>query len=399
MTRPERTPRHPAPGGLAPRGADRPHTLVVRLDSVGDVLLAGPAVRMAAAGSRRVTLLAGPLGQTAARLLPGVDEVVTFDAPWVGRDPAAVDGQAADALVAALAARRFDRALILTSYHQSPLPAALLLKLAGVPWVAADSEDYPGSLLQLRHRRGRGRHEARAAMDLAAAAGFALPPGDHGGLDIQPPPDTGPLTGTDPYVVVHPGATAPARAWSERRAARAVAALAGAGHRVVVTGGASEKELTAAVAGEHALDLGGRTGLHELAGVLAGARAVLVGNTGPSHLAAAVGTPVVCLFAPVVPAGRWEPFGVPHVLLGDRGAPCAGTRAVSCPVSGHPCLDGIEDAEVLAALDRLPPAARSRSARTPRTNRADSTTPAHSTADAARGAVRAPVTTNRKAGA
>ncbi|WP_428814805.1 glycosyltransferase family 9 protein [Streptomyces albus subsp. chlorinus] len=333
----------------------RPHTLVVRLDSLGDVLLAGPAVRMAAAGSRRVTVLAGPLGEAAARLLPGVDEVLTFDAPWVGRDPAPVDRGRTAALVGELARRRFDRALVLTSYHQSPLPVALLLKLAGVPWVAADSEDYPGSLLQLRHRRARGRHEAQAAADLAAAAGFAPPPGDPGGLAIEPPPDTSPLTGTDPYIVVHPGATAPARAWSERRAARAVAALAGAGHRVVVTGGESEKELTAAVAGRHALDLGGRTGLHELAGVLAGARAVVVGNTGPSHLAAAVGTPVVCLFAPVVPAGRWAPFGVPHVLLGDQHAPCARTRAVSCPVDGHPCLDAIDDAEVLAALDRLPP--------------------------------------------
>lgn len=362
MTPPRTARSHPAPPpGPAP-GERAPHTLVVRLDSVGDVLLAGPAVRMAAAGSRRVTLLAGPLGGAAAKLLPGVEEVLTFDAPWVGRHPAAVERAACEELAAALAERHVDRALILTSYHQSPLPTALLLKLAGVPWVAADSEDYPGSLLQLRHRRRRGRHEARAAMDLAAAAGLALPPGDHGGLAIVPPPDTGPLTGTDPYVVVHPGATAPARTWSEGRAARAVAALAGAGHRVVVTGAASEKELTAAVAGEHALDLGGRTGLHELAGVLAGARAAVVGNTGPSHLAAAVGTPVVCLFAPVVPPGRWAPYGVPHVLLGDRRAPCAGSRAVSCPVAGHPCLDGIGDQEVLAALDRLPPATRSRGA-------------------------------------
>ncbi|MFE0766276.1 glycosyltransferase family 9 protein [Streptomyces smyrnaeus] len=341
-------------------GAADPHTLVVRLDSVGDVLLAGPAVRMAAAGSRRVTLLAGPLGEGAARLLPGVDEVLTFDAPWVGRRPAAVDRAETAALVEALARRRFDRALVLTSYHQSPLPIALLLKLAGVEWVGADSEDYPGSLLELRHRRAAGRHEAEAAMDLAAAAGFALPEGDHGGLAIHPPPDTGPLTGTDPYVVVHPGASAPARAWSRERARRAVAALADAGHRVVVTGGTSEKELTAAVAGEHALDLGGRTGLHELAGVLAGARAAVVGNTGPSHLAAAVGTPVVCLFSPVVPADRWAPFGVPHVLLGDQSAPCAGTREVTCPVPGHPCLDAVDDAQVLAALDRLPPASPTR---------------------------------------
>ncbi|CAM5264687.1 glycosyl transferase [Streptomyces avidinii] len=108
------------------------------------------------------------------------------------------------------------------------------------------------------------------------------------------------------------------------------------------------------MAGRHGLDLGGVTGdLHELAGVLAAARVVVAGNTGPTHLAAAVGTPVVCLFAPVVPAGRWRPYRVPHVLLGDQRASCAGSRARVCPVAGHPCLDSVDDDEVLAAVAGL----------------------------------------------
>jgi len=81
----------------------------------------------------------------------------------------------------------------------------------------------------------------------------------------------------------------------------------------------------------------------------------VVGNTGPAHLAAAVGTPVVSLFAPVVPAARWRPWKVPHLLLGDQGAACAGSRARICPVPGHPCLDGVQVDEVVAAVDRLAP--------------------------------------------
>jgi heptosyltransferase III len=80
-----------------------------------------------------------------------------------------------------------------------------------------------------------------------------------------------------------------------------------------------------------------------------------VGNTGPAHLAAAVGTPVVSLFSPVVPAVRWRPWKVPHVLLGDQEAACAGSRARTCPVPGHPCLDGVPVGEVAAAVDRLAP--------------------------------------------
>ncbi|MFF7266412.1 glycosyltransferase family 9 protein [Streptomyces sp. NPDC008159] len=330
-----------------------PRSLVVRLDSAGDVLLAGPAVRAVAAGSARTTLLCGPQGVAAARLLPGVDEVLVHDAPWVGLEPAPVSRTATDRLVEEVAARRFDRALVLVSYHQSPLPAALLLKLAGVGRIAADSEDYPGALLDLRHRRLPHRHEALAALDLARDAGYALPPGDDGAPRVLPPPDMTPLIGDTPYVVLHPGAAVPARAWSPDRAAQAAAALSAAGHRVVVTGGPDERDLTSYVAGGHALDLGGATDLRQLAGVLAGARVMVAGNTGPTHLAAAVGTPVVCLFAPVVPAERWRPYGVPHVLLGDQGAACAGSRARRCPLPGHPCLDGVGDRQVLAAVAAL----------------------------------------------
>ena len=93
--------------------------------------------------------------------------------------------------------------------------------------------------------------------------------------------------------------------------------------------------------------------MRELAGVLAGADAVVVGNTGPAHLAAAVGTPVVSLFAPTVPYGRWGPYRVPHVRLGDAEAPCRDTRATVCPVPGHPCLSDVTPAAVLAAVGRL----------------------------------------------
>ncbi|MFD1214584.1 glycosyltransferase family 9 protein, partial [Arthrobacter sp. GCM10027362] len=99
--------------------------------------------------------------------------------------------------------------------------------------------------------------------------------------------------------------------------------------------------------------LGGRTDLRGLAGVLAGASVVVTGNTGPAHLAAAVGTPVVSLFAPVVPAIRWAPYKVPLELLGDQNAPCRLSRARACPVPGHPCLAGVQPEEVAAAVERL----------------------------------------------
>jgi ADP-heptose:LPS heptosyltransferase len=332
------------------------HVLVARLDNEGDVLLTGPAVRAVAAGAERVTFLCGPRGAQAACSLPGVDEILVHRAEWIDPEPAPLDVEATGALVEDLATRRVDEAIVFTSFHQSPLPTAFLLKLAGVPKVSATSVDYPGSLLDVRHRIDDDVHEVVRALALAGAAGYPLPEGDAGDLRVERRALKVNPAGRGPYVVVHPGASVPARAMSAHRHAELVRELARAGRRVVVTGGRDETRLTKEVASGDTVDLGGRTSWHELAEVLAGADAVVVGNTGPAHLAAAVGTPVVSLFAPVIPAVRWRPWMVPHVLLGDQNAPCAGSRARRCPVEGHPCLDGIPIGEIVAAVERLAPA-------------------------------------------
>ena len=329
--------------------------LVVRPDNAGDVLLAGPAIRAVAASGAPVTVLAGPNGADAARLLPGVEDVLMHRLPWIDPSPPPVTTADVVGLVDKLGGRGFDRALVLTSFHQSALPTALVLRLAGVGWVGAVSEDYPGSLLDLRHHVDDDLPEAERGLSLAEAAGYALPPGDDGALAVRRPlPDVSRLLPPGPFVVLHPGTSVPARAWPVERFAAAARGLVLDGHTVVVTGGPSERELTRAVVGSTpAVDLGGRTSLAELAAVLDAAAAVVVGNTGPAHLAAAVGTPVVSLFAPTVPAVRWAPHRVAHVLLGDQHAECRDSRATQCPVPGHPCLRSVSAADVLCAVDRL----------------------------------------------
>ncbi|SNR92290.1 ADP-heptose:LPS heptosyltransferase [Streptosporangium subroseum] len=388
--------------------------LVARMDNAGDVLMAGPAIRAVAEGAREVVLLVGPHGRAVGEMLPGVSRVVEWRTPWIDPEPSPMTGPHALRLLRIIRDIAPEQALIFTSFQQSPLPLALLFKLAGTPRTAAICSDHAASLLDVRHVVDESVDvpEAERMLALVRAAGFDLPRGDGGALAIRGPlPEVGYLTGPPGYVVVHPGASVQARTWPATSWARAVQDLVRAGRRVVVTGGRGERALTARVAGgagQHGLsagpafsgqwmsggptlvrgaaaddraltdgwveggpaltgghwekngssgrsitDLGGRTTFAELAAVLAGASAVVVANTGPAHLAAAVGTPVVSLFAPVVPAGRWAPYGVPTVILGDQQAPCRGTQARVCPVSGHPCLTSVSSDQVVEAVNRL----------------------------------------------
>ena len=328
--------------------------LVARLDSAGDVLITGPAVRAVAAAHDRVVMLAGPRGRAAAELLPGVDEIIEWQAPWVDFDSPDLTADHIEALVKQLRDLAAGRVFIFTSFHQSPLPMALLCRMAGAPWIGAICEDYPGTLLNLRHHVAAGVPEPLRALSLAQAGGCPLPKGDEGGLQVRPvgriPDAVARLIGDEPFVVFHPGAAVPARMPSATRSAQMVRALDSAGYRVVITGAASESALTAQVACGGAVDLGGRTNLAKLAAVFRVAQVVVAPNTGPAHLAAAVGTPVVSLFAPVVPASQWSPFGASVTVLGDQTARCRATRARQCPVPGHPCLDGIADEALLAAV-------------------------------------------------
>ncbi|MCU1497805.1 MAG: glycosyltransferase family 9 protein [Acidimicrobiales bacterium] len=322
---------------------------MVRLDGTGDVLLAGPAVRAVAAVADRVTFISGAAGAEAARLLPGVDEVDVFEAPWVALAPRPVDPGAVAAVVARWLHRRIDAAVVLTSAHQSPLPTALLLKLAGVARVAGASSDHPGSLLDVRLRTRTG-HEVERNLALVGACGYPAPSST--ALQIDLPPASAPPTPAG-AVVVHPGASVPARALPPAATNQLVAALLRHDVPVVLTGAAAETApVRAAAPAGPLIDLGGRTDLAQLAVVMARCGAVVVGNTGPAHLAAALDVPIVSVFAPTVPAPQWGPWSASAELLGRLAVPCAGCRARACPFPGQPCTAEVDGAALLAAVAR-----------------------------------------------
>jgi ADP-heptose:LPS heptosyltransferase len=282
--------------------------------------------------------------------LPGVRQILEFDAPWVLRDAPPVDRAATDALVEAVAAGSYTAAALLTSSHQSPLPLALLLRLAGVPEIAGISVDHAGRLLDHRIPGDPHVHEVERALLVAEALGARPPTDDALGVVVDP------VEVVPRRVVLHPGATAPARTLAPAVWRDVVARLVERGHPVVVTGSGSESELcsfVAAGAAGDAVDVVAGCSFAELATVLGSAAVVAVGNTGPMHLAAAMARPVVVAFAPTVPASRWAPWKVPHRLLGDLHVPCAGCRALTCPMEQQWCLAGVDARVVVEAVEEL----------------------------------------------
>ena len=239
--------------------------LLVRLDSLGDVLVTTPAIySLRAAFPDAAIYVAVPrsVGAQAARLNPDIDDVIVYEAPWM--DPWGTLRRIPEReqrLLDEIAGAHFDAAVIFTSFRQSSLPAAYLCYLAGIPLRLGASLDGSGSLLTLRHKHDSDStqnfpHEVKRSLDLISAIGVEQ-------LDsplILEVPEAGRKIATDvvsgfsaggPLIVVHPGCSMPARTYPAEGFRDAVALLVkGIDARIVVTGVESERELASFVAGD-----------------------------------------------------------------------------------------------------------------------------------------------------
>jgi lipopolysaccharide heptosyltransferase II len=340
--------------------------LCVRLDTMGDVLMSGPAMRAlreSGAGPRITLLTSGP-GAAVAELMPEVDETIVYEAPWMKRGDALASPEADRRMIEALRRRRFDAAAIFTVYSQSALPAALMCRLAGVPLRLAHSRDKPYGLLTQHvpetEPEFEVRHEVRRQLELVGTVGataaderlrVSIPPVERErcralladcGIDLS-----------RPWAVVHPGASAPSRRYPPELWAAACRELAGEhGVQLVMSGDAGEAALVGDIqlaAGLPDRSLAGRLALPALAALIEAAPVLIAGNTGPVHLAAAVGTAVVDLYALTNP--QHTPWGVPNRVL-SNDVPCRWCASSVCREGHHMCLRGVSPDEVVhAALE------------------------------------------------
>lgn len=350
--------------------------LAVRLDNLGDVLVTTPALHALKSALPRaaVTLLASPVGAQAGRLNPDLDDVIVYQAPWM--DPwqrLPQDSAREQALIATVRERRFDAAVIFTSFRQSALPAAYLCYLAEIPLRLAASIDGPGSLLTTRHKHPEAMmHEVERGLDLLGAIGIAPPlttrAGERGlvlsvsdeargaALGLLAAHRLDPLR---PLVVLHPGCSMPARTYPWELYAEVAGLLVQRlDATVLLTGAEDERSLVERIHAHVApaqrravVALAGDVAFPTLCALIEAADLTVTNNTGPMHVAAALRTPVVALFALTNPPEQWGPWGVPHRQL-YRDVSCRLCYSRVCPYT-HDCLRGVTPAAVVEAAAGL----------------------------------------------
>lgn len=338
--------------------------LAVRLDNAGDVVMLGPALQAikAASPEARITLLCSPAGALAAPLLPWVDETIVWRSVWQDLGHLPFDPDREFGLVATLRDRRFDAALVFTSFSQTPHTPGYVCYLAGIPLRAGESKEFGGAVLTTELRGAPDElHQVERNLRLVEAVGF--PVADRSLAVVIPDAANerarSLLAGRGiapdrPWLLLHPGASAAARRYPAERWGEAARLLGERGWPVLVSGVEKERPIIEAIVARApaAAALVGETTMAEYAALVASASVILCGNTLPLHLADACRTPVVVLFAGTDLVCQWAPRDAPARLL-RRDTACTPCYRFDCPI-GQPCLD-VAPGEVAAAVEAVRP--------------------------------------------
>lgn len=338
--------------------------LVVRLSSLGDVVLAFPLLR---ALRRRfsdaaVHFLTRDIYRTLVERAPGVETV------WV----LGTDRRHNRELRRQLTAASYDLAVDL----QNNLRTRRLIWQIGVGGVCRYRRPRLNRFLRINFPKLRRRLQVPAPVPLGylgAVSGLGVED-DGGGLELPVPQEWvagarrmvgefahwGESEATDHWLVCAPGARHGAKIWPSGHWVTLLERLYESGWtKQILVGNRQDAAVCSEIARNlqhQVVDLAGRTTLPELAGVLRAARAVIAGDTGSMHLAAGVGVPVVAIFGPTVPEFGFAPFRAPSRVVQVEELvcrPCHPHGPRRCPLGHFRCMKELAPAAVEDALRAL----------------------------------------------
>lgn len=321
-------------------------TLVVQTAFLGDVVLTIPLLNALATRHGPVDVVTTPAAAPLLEAHPAVREVVIFDK------------RGADSGLRGLF--RLARRLKRRGYHRAFLPhrswrTAVLAWAARIPERVGFSDGPAAMTYTRRVPRQQSLHETRRMLALAT---------DEPSMTF----DFG-LTGEDrarakqwleahgiggPFIVLAPGSVWGTKRWPgypelARRLSGAVVVMGGPGEKVLA------EEIVSGCAGR-CVSAVGETTLRESTAILELAQLLVTNDSAPLHLAGAVATPLVAIFGPTVPAFGFGPLGREDVIVEQQDLacrPCSPHGPETCPLGHHRCMNDIDVATVLGAVERV----------------------------------------------
>ncbi len=301
--------------------------LCIRPDNMGDLVMSGPALRTLKRGlNARITALTSSMSAIVAPFIPEIDETIVFDLPWVktinNSGPEALDG-----LIDKLKTYRFDAAVIFTVYSQNPLPSAMIAYQAGITKVLAYCRENPYGLISDWVAEEEPFHYIvhQVERDLKLVNSICAPVADSGlkliTNESEWPAITTKLRHTGfnpdkPWLILHAGVSEVKRQFPQDLWIETACRLVNEGFQLLLTGSAKEGPMVADLQkhiGSGTFNAAGFFSIEQLITLISHAPLLLSVNTGTVHLAAAVGTPVVVLYAQTNP--QHTPWMVPNEVI------------------------------------------------------------------------------------
>jgi lipopolysaccharide heptosyltransferase II len=356
---------------LTTQNAHPRRILVIRLDLIGDLVLSMAAVRTLKRSYPEavIDLLALPVSAKVVIHDPDLDEIITYD-PNVWRRPKALlqakNWRNAYNLLHRLRAQHYDIAVSVFGSW-----AGIIAALSGAKRrVGFGRESYPGLMTDNvpgRHwRLGDHKHELDYCLELAKAAGATIGPADRTPRLYVDPLAQQQLEhllaqeGIDPekpLIVCHVSSNnGQSKRWPIPYWAILIDKLIREQNaQVILTGSPDNKPLIVSVTRqmqEQAINLAGKTSLPQLVALLQQANLVISGDSGPMHIAAAVGTPLIAIHGPTDPALSGPVSPTATVLRSDIWcSPCYNAKdSADCRFFTTQCMKNILPSQVFKVV-------------------------------------------------
>jgi lipopolysaccharide heptosyltransferase II len=332
--------------------------LLLRLERIGDLLMTLPAIAdaRALAPSAEIDLVVGSWNLPIARAIPSVNRVEALDPSWLAREHDGLDFVRLVRHAWGWRARRYDIAID----FEPDIRSVLLLAAAGARWTAGFASGGGGPLLDVAIDYDPRAHTTDNARRLVTSA-FGARPRDSSRPPLRVPESAERAAAArlaaaarGPLVAVHVAGGRPIKQWEpDRFAAVARRLVESHGATIVLTGSASDRPLVehvkAALPTRHVVDVAGDVDLLVLAALLTRVDLLVTGDTGPMHIAAAVGTPVVAVFGPSDPI-RYGPRGARDTVV-QVDLPCSPCNRIRLPPGR--CTGHTPDCLALLSTDRV----------------------------------------------